>query len=556
MTGTPGVADTRAVMNFADIARKAGPAAGPPHALRASPNPASSFLAMLGEGELIARPDTQGAVGPNHLMVTLNTSVRMQTRNGAVLSTVSLSNFWAAVGPFDVFYFDGLPFPAVVDPKVLYDPYEGRFIFATLCNVYTTNSALLIGVSQTSDPTGNWNLYRFRADASGQTYIDFPFMGFNKDWIAVRALMLNVSGDAFNRVHIYAFNKTNLYAGGSGTFTLFASSNIGKHQTPATTFDTDVSTLYLLQQMGEGARNINTLRLYTITGAVDSPVFTIGPTVTATNRWDYIANTGDNSNFSPQLGSTRKIYTKRANIYTLVYRNGSLWAAQTIYLPANAGTRNAVQWWQISPTGGILQRGLIDDPTGKLFYDYPSLSVNQFNDVLIGYNRFSTNQYGSANYSFRAGNDPSNTLRADTVLKAGEAPVDFVFPNWPYNDWGDYSATMVDPVNDLDLWTIQEYASANIGGFGGGDNWGTWWGRISPIRVTAVELAGADARIRFTTAPDQTYRVERTASLAGPIVWEPVPGATNVAGTGAIVEVTDAGAVNQAQQFYRIALLP
>jgi hypothetical protein len=38
-----------------------------------------------------------------------------------------------------------------------------------------------------------------------------------------------------------------------------------------------------------------------------------------------------------------------------VYRNGSLWTAQTIFLPAS-GTPNrcSVQWWQIDTTAGDL----------------------------------------------------------------------------------------------------------------------------------------------------------------------------------------------------------
>src|ERR1019366_1097962 len=45
------------------------------------------------------------------------------------------------------------------------------------------------------------------------------------------------------------------------------------------------------------------------------------------------------------------------------------------------------------------------------------------------------------------------------------------------NRWGDYSATLVDPVNDLDFWTIQEYAatppSNRTGAFG------TWWAQVT-----------------------------------------------------------------------------
>ena len=44
----------------------------------------------------VGPPDTQGAVGPNHLMVTLNSQVRIQDRSGRALSTVTLSDFWRA----------------------------------------------------------------------------------------------------------------------------------------------------------------------------------------------------------------------------------------------------------------------------------------------------------------------------------------------------------------------------------------------------------------------------------------------------------------------------
>src|SRR5258708_7031184 len=61
-----------------------------------SPAPASSFLALADDTTAIP-PDTHGAVGPNHLMTVLNTQVRIQTRTGTVLSTVSLDFFCASV---------------------------------------------------------------------------------------------------------------------------------------------------------------------------------------------------------------------------------------------------------------------------------------------------------------------------------------------------------------------------------------------------------------------------------------------------------------------------
>src|SRR5262249_15338097 len=86
----------------------------------------------------------------------------------------------------------------------------------------------------------------------------------------------------------------------------------------------------------------------------------------------------------------------------------------------------------------------------------PSLSVNRFGDVLVGYSSFSTNQYPSANYSFRAFFDPLGQLRNPRTFKSGEG----VFFVTGYH-FGDYSATVVDPLNDADLWTIQEWAETN-----------------------------------------------------------------------------------------------
>lgn len=122
-----------------------------------SPPPSASFLA-LEDNNTVIPPDTHGAVGLTHLMVTLNTQVRIQDRNGANLGTVSLQSFWSSVGPFS-----GV---GVFDPKCLYDPYSNRWMFTACASPQRSDSSVLIGVSQTSDPTGNWNLYRVDVDPS------------------------------------------------------------------------------------------------------------------------------------------------------------------------------------------------------------------------------------------------------------------------------------------------------------------------------------------------------------------------------------------------------
>jgi hypothetical protein len=381
------------------------------------------------------------------------------------------------------------------DTKVHYDHFEKRWIFTTLAS-YEGASLLLIGVSQTSDPTGNWNLYRIDADPTRTVYFDHPDVGFNKDWIVASGFVFRNSG-GFARSDTYVFNKTNLYAGGTGLYTLFQRTDAGlRNLAPAITFDDTLSTMYLVGPVMTFV-NISSLRLYTITGPIGSEVFTVGPTIVTSNRWDNFAWCGGLCDFAPQLGSINKLVIVEALMRSLIYRNGSLWAAHDGFLPGGGPvTRTAVFWYQISPQGDLLQQGRIDDPSGEKFYAYSSLAVNRFDDVLIGYSRFASNQYVSANYSFRAASDPPNTLRADTVLKAGEAP--YYVEAFGRNRWADTSATVVDPLNDIDLWTIQTYAATPANGQ---DRWGTWWGQFAPYTVgdvTATEGAAGLASALFT----------------------------------------------------------
>ncbi|HKR02138.1 MAG TPA: DUF4214 domain-containing protein [Pyrinomonadaceae bacterium] len=443
-------------------------------ALGPSPAPAASFLASDDTGRI--PPDTHGAVGLNHLMVVHNGRVRIQNRAGNVISNVSLVNFWSALpnAPADIF-----------DPKVLYDPYSNRWMMTACAERRSADSSVMIAVSRTSDPTGVWNLYRVDADSADVLWADFPSIGFNKDWIVVQMNMFPITdGTGTFTSHLYVFNKADLYAGGQGLYTLIKAPKLGGTMVPAITYDATLPAVYVLQTWNSNSGGNGYLGLYSITGVVGSEVLNVANTtfpilIGTPNPWTVAApEVGGTTDFAPQLSSALKVQNNDARMHSVVYRNGSIWGVHTVFLPAGGSpTRSAVQWWELSPTGTIRQRGRIEDSTGNNFYAFPSISVNRDNDVLIGYSRYSPAQFVSANYSFRAATDPLNTLRDDTVLKAGDATyykTGSATP--PQNRWGDYSATVVDPVNDKDMWTIQEYA-ASPGSTS--DRWGTWWGKVS-----------------------------------------------------------------------------
>lgn len=435
-------------------------------------------------------PDTQGTVGPNHLMAVLNSNVTIETRSGVILSSVRIASFWASLGGINEAF----------DPRVLFDRDADRWIISAGANAASATAYILIGVSQTNDPTGAWNLYKVNVDANGGGWADYPTLGFNGDWIVVQTNVFTVSQGAYVGSYIYAFDKADLYAGGAGRYTVFHDPT-GFTDYPAVTHDNTLATEYLVRNWSGPS---GTLRISTITGSVGAEVLTTGVAFPkAAKGWQDSAA----ENFAPQLGSTARIDTDDDRIGNCVYRNGSLWAAQTVYFPATgAPTRSSAQWWQIDTASGsvgiVQQLGKRDDPSGSLDYAYPTLDVNANDDMMLGYSRFGASQYASANYSYRRHTDPPNTLGADTVFKAGEAPYFKDFGTGD-NRWGDYSNVAVDPINDIDLWTIQEYA-------GTGNTWGTWWGTIALSRNTATPTATATRTPTPTLTHTPTPKPKRT----------------------------------------------
>ncbi len=514
-----------------------------------SPSPATSFQAQDDDNRFIP-PDVGGAVGPNHVMSVHNNNVRVQDRTGNILSTVTLDSFWLAVTG-----------PGVFDPHVVYDPFNDRWIFSAASGSFTDQSSVLLGVSQSSDPLGNWNLYRVDADPGNLAWADYDTVGFNKDWIVVTVNMFAIGLlDQFIHpyfgANMYVFSKTNLYAKGDGAFTLFQDTSLkGFTMVPAVTYDNELSTMYLVQVddligalltplfTGGLPTAVSRLQISAITGPVGSEVLDLAHAFTPlTNAWlpsDIFFNfTGS----GPQLGNFFGIDVDDTRIQNVVYRNGSLWTTHTIFEPVDLFTstvpyHSAVQWWQLSPEGDVQQHGRLEDPAGAAFYGYPSIAVNRCSDVMLGYNKFSPFQYASAYYSFRLGTDVTNTLQSEVLLKAGEGPYFKTFGTFD-NRWGDYSSTVVDPVNDIDMWTLQEYAArpaTNVFGtnfFTDTGRWATWWGRIDVVGANAnqISFSASAYTVNEATPGFVTVTVGNTGGNPGSVDYSTSDG-TALAGT-------------------------
>jgi hypothetical protein len=437
----------------------------------------------IGDNDTTIPPDLGGAVGPNHVMTALNSQVRIQDKTGAIISTVTLNNFFAPlIGAARVF-----------DPKVLYDPFAGRWIITAPANSRNRGlglgviapSALLIAISSTNDPTNPWTGYSFQVDSTfnaalpnNSNWFDYPSIGFNNNWIVLTGNLFQSGTGAFMGAQIYIFDKAALYVGPSVPTVLNRPTADGFTICPAITLDNSMSTEYLVSNWNGNFGGNGFLRIYTITGTPAAPVYT--PTALQPNVAQPWASSPNamGADFAPQSGAPQLIQNNDSRMQNVVFRNGSVWCAQSAFLPAAAPTHTAVQWWQFDPTTATVQQfGRVDDATATNFYAFPSIGVNAYSDVLLGYSSFSAAQFASANYSFRLRTDPPNTMQPTVIFRAGLAKYfkNFAAFGGVLNRWGDYSSTCIDP-DDFSMWTLQEYAELP----GVDDMWGTEWNRVVP----------------------------------------------------------------------------
>lgn len=490
-----------------------------------SPAPIENFNALNDNGVSIP-PDVNGAVGTTHLMTTLNTQVRIQTRAGVNVSTVTLNSFFASVGATGVY-----------DPKILFDHVDKRWMFIASSDAQSNASSTLLAVSKTEDPTGGWNIYRVDVDATNTKWVDYPSIGYNHKWIVVQMNLFPMPNQSASAHQIYVWDKADVYANGTGLFTKFDITNEATAiACPSIHYDSSImNKMYTVRVVSGNSGARGTIGMRTITGPTNSPVLSTETQIQTTSTWGSSGN--NNTDFGPQLGTTNRIATNDHRMRHVVFRNGKLWAVHSVFLPASNPTRSAVQWWQLDTAGAVQQRARIEDPTGKRFYSFPSIAVNSKNDALIGYASFSADQYASGAYSFRASTDPINTFRNEYVYKYGE---NTYFKNFggTRNRWGDYTNTVMDPLNDSVFWSLQEYAGNTV------NNWATWWARVNPY-VQVADFAASENVI----CPGQSVTFADSSNFTGTTYEWSFPGGVPATSTSANPVVTYA-----ASGRYRVTL--
>ena len=301
---------------------------------------------------------------------------------------------------------------------------------------------------------------------------------------------------------LWIIDKNGFYAGGAASVNVFdpitASGAVGVTLMPAQVYGNvpGAASTFLVgySSLSDGTNEFaEVIR-------IDNPL--AGPTFTSqfVNLGNIETTTGLLD--APQLGTATLIETNDSRALNAVWRDGSLYFASTIRGTGGDLNEATAYWAQISTANqaalALTQGGTIsgDNVLGSdAATFFPSIAVNGDGDIGVGFSGVSSSTYAGAYFAWRDVNDPLGTLRTPLTVQAGQDYYVRTFGG-TRNRWGDYTATVVDPSNDLSFWTFNQYAQTRGTTLNGEDGrWATVWGQfneavVAPGPVTLRNAVG------------------------------------------------------------------
>lgn len=165
-----------------------------------------------------------GTPNDNHIAVSnggfvisvMNTVIRVTNDTGKLLRAWSLENFTNPPNK----KVD--PFPAltrVYDPRVLYDPDRDRFIVLFMHGTTDKTSFIVVGFSQSNDPTKPWNVYKIPGKPTPDLiWSDYPIVAHNSHDLFFTVNLIGNDAtweEGFTEAIIWQLNKDDGFKGDS-----------------------------------------------------------------------------------------------------------------------------------------------------------------------------------------------------------------------------------------------------------------------------------------------------------------------------------------------------
>ncbi|HXI90883.1 MAG TPA: carboxypeptidase regulatory-like domain-containing protein [Blastocatellia bacterium] len=488
------------------------------------PTPALPAPSLTFEGIAVqnsAPPDTNADVGPNDIVETVNTLVRVYDKNGVPRGPAfTQSSLFAGLNTLAGMVDRG-------DPVVLYDRIANRWLISQFAFTGQTTPPYheAIAISKTGDPTGAYYLYDFVLP--GNEFPDYPKFGVWPDGYYMTSNQF-LMGGGFDGAGAFAFDRNRMLVGDPTAGGVYFNLNLASHPEgifgmlpsdhdgllPPPAGAPNVFVYFTDDNFGDpkdGLRlfnfNFNTTVYAASTFVERSESTYAAPLPLAAfdardpgGRGDIEQPPPAGNNATDRLDSVgsrlmfRLQYQNRGGIESLV---SNFTVNVSGVAPTSAANYQAAfRYFELkknSPGGSYavteqatFAPGAGNGATGDNRWMASAANDNQDN-LLVGYtlSGVTAGHFPSLNYAARAFTDPPNGLfQGEGILFAGTG-----VQRGTSNRWGDYSSTQLDPSDDCTFWMANEYYTSTTLTF----NWRTRIGKVKFPSCTAPQqgtLAG------------------------------------------------------------------
>jgi hypothetical protein len=411
-------------------------------------------------------PDPHAAVGENHVVVVVNSSIAIYSKySGTPLYQVTGETFFAPVVPPSGFIFD---------PKVVYDPFEDRFIILFLCSDDVEfESSYLVAVSKTSDPMGGWWLYDLDAAMNGSTPVDhwpdYPGLGFDySDAVYITSNQWGFT-TGYQYVKVRILLKDELYSGTiSGWHDLWGmryhDSSVAFTMKPAVTLS-DAGGEYLLSNIWYGANYTTYWKIENVLSG--EPTITLMPKVNLGASYTVPPN--------PNQPITAAVFDALGPMtQDVFFRNGKLYTAFSQSYDWGGDEVAALRLIGINTPGATAFLNQVYG-ANNIHYFFPAIATDFRDRVYLVFSRSSSSEYASIYVTEDYVSNPAANRLRSGLSYIGSSGTE---------RWGDYGGISADP-DGRSVWVYHEWATT-------GHNWSTWVGEIPGAPTQATLATPAD----------------------------------------------------------------
>lgn len=450
----------------------------------------SNFLGidLFAESNAIP-PDSNGDVSSTQVCVVANGRIKFYNRNTvcAAAQTTATSGAVPLASPaftstLDAFFASVAP-NGTSDPHVRYDRLTNRWFIVAIDLAAASNRCV---IAMSSGPTisvlADFTFFFFVFDAISSPpavpagyiggFFDYPTLGVDANALYIGGRMFNSAGTTYFGATLFVVRKSSLTGGGpivTTAFHLAGTAGTGTYTPQGVDNDDPTATQGYFVGVDAGV----------FSRLVFQRISTPGGTPTSSGTINLTVPTTAFSQDQPALGTPApgldglddRLYAAmiRKNKITGV---SSLWTAHSIEVntsgvASGTGNRNGTRWYQVdnlSTTPTLTQSGTLFDPAAANPRGYwiPSIATSGQGHSIIGSSTAAANQRADCGVAGRYRTDALGTQQAFVMATASATAYN---QSGSPERWGDFSQVIVDPLDDMTMWTFQEYCT-------GTNDWG------------------------------------------------------------------------------------